>query len=127
MIDELHDFHFVMDKGMKEALTRLYIKEEKRSLSGIIVMILSLIGPLIKKEHLWGEQRKSRYLAVCNNPDEVREHVHVYFPKDVYRELKLMHQDLNVFSIAMVVREFLRFFLDLVKEHGDNVFQELTF
>ena len=32
---------------------------------------------------------------------------------------------MNYFSIAQMVRDFLRFFLDLVKEYGDKIFDEL--
>ncbi|MBN2444255.1 MAG: hypothetical protein JXJ04_23035 [Spirochaetales bacterium] len=106
---------------MKDKLEKLCICGQKVSLSGIIVKVLSMIAPVVKREHLWGDQRESRYTAVCDDPEEVREHVHVYFPEDVYRELKLLHQDLNVFSIAQLLREFLRFFLDFMEEHGENV------
>ena len=121
----VHVFHFVMDRGMKKKLINLDIFKKSGSLSSVIVKIFSLLAPLIKKEHKRGEQRVSRYLPVCNDADEIREHVHVYFPGEVYRQLKLIHQDLNVYSIAQLTRGFLRFFLALVKEYGNNVFQEL--
>ena len=121
----IHVFHFVMDRGMKKTLKNLDIFKKSGSLSGVIVQIFSILAPLIKKEYKWGEQRVSRYLPVCNDPDEIREHVHVYFPGEVYRQLKLIHQDLNVYSIAQLARGFLGFFLVLVKKYGNNVFQEL--
>jgi hypothetical protein len=77
------------------------------------------------KEHRWGEQRMSRYKAVCSDPDEVREHMHVYVPEELYRELKLLHQDLNFFSIAQMVREFLEWFLGFVDECAGDVLTEL--
>ena len=121
----MHIFHFVLDRGMKKELKKLDMYKETGSLSGVIVKIFSLLAPLIKKEHKWGEQRVSRYLPVCDDPDEIRDHVQVYFPGEVYRQLKLIHQDLNVYSIAQLIRGFLRFFLGLVNEFGNNVFQEL--
>ena len=121
----MHVFHFVMNRGMKKDLKKLDMYKKTGSLSGVIVKIFSLLAPLIKKEHQWGEQRASRYLPVCDDLDEIREHVQVYFPCKVYRQLKLMHQDLNVYSIAQLLREFLRIFLGLVEEYGNNVFQEL--
>ena len=122
---DVHVFHFVMDRGMKKDLKNPDIFKMGGSLSGVIVKIFSLLAPFIKKEHKWGEQRVSRYLPVCDDPDEIREHVQVYFPVKVYRQLKLIHQDLNVYSIAQLVRGFLRLFLDLVREFGNNVVQEL--
>ena len=64
-------------------------------------------------------------MPVSKNPDEMREHVHAYLPVDLYRELKLIHQDLNFFSIAQILRGFLEVFLALVEKFGDNILQEL--
>ena len=124
-LSHLHEFHFVLDRSMKKNLMGLKLYQKLGNLSGVITRILSLISPVIKREHKWGEQRKSRYLPVCNDPEEIREHMHVYFPEKVYREFKLMHQDLNYYSIAQLVREFLRYFLDLVQEYKDKTLDEL--
>ena len=121
----LLEFHFVMDRGMKSELMDLELYKKTGSLSGVIAKILILIGPVVKREQKWGDQRESRYLPVCDDPDEVREDVHAYLPIRLYRELKLMHADLNYYSIAQMVRDFLRFFLGLVKEYGDKIFDEL--
>ena len=110
---------------MKNSLQNLDIYKKSGSLSDVIVKILSFLSPVVKKKHKWGKQRKSRYLNVSSRPDEIREHVHAYFPGEVYRELKLLHQDLNYYSIAQLVREFLRLFLYLMKRFGDNVFMGL--
>ena len=118
----IHVFHFIMDRGMKKELKKLDMYEKEGSLYGVIMRIFSILTTIIKKEHKWGEQRVSRYLPVCDDPDEIREHVQVYFPEKVYRQLKLMHQDLNVYSIAQLLRRFLILFLNLVKEYGKNVF-----
>ena len=122
---DMHVFHFVMDRGMKKDLKKLDMYIEKGSLSGVIVKIFSLLAPVINKEHKWGEQRMSRYLPICDDPDEIREHVNVYFPGEMYREVKLLHADLNCFSIAQLLRGFLRFFLAWVNEYGNNALQEL--
>ena len=121
----LHDFHLVMGRGMKEDLRGLDLYEKAGSLSGVVVKVLSLLGPVINREHQWGEQRFAKYMPVTADPDEVREDVHVYMPEEVYRQVKLLHADLNYYSIAQMVRDFLRFFLDLVKEYGDKIFDEL--
>ena len=125
VLSQLHEFHFVLDRGMRKELMGLELYKRTGNLSGVIAKILILIGPVIKREHKWGEQRESRYLPVCEDPDEVREDVHAYLPVGFYRELKLMHADLNYYSIGQMVRDFLRFFLDLVKVYGENVFAEL--
>ena len=124
-MDGLHDFHFVMDRKMKNKLTSLDYFKGCKSVSGMIVNILKVLTPAIGKEHKWGKQRFSRYRAVCDDSEEIREHVHVYFPGEMYRELKLLHQDLNFYSIAQLLREVIDFFLGLVDMYRDEVFQEL--
>ena len=125
ILSHLHEFHFVITRSMKKSLKNLNVFRGFWNLSGIIVKVLTLLSPVVKREHKWGEQRMSQYMPVSGNPDEVREHVHAYLPVDLYRELKLIHQDLNFFSIAQIVRMFLQVFLDLVEKYGNNIFEEL--
>jgi len=119
--ESVHDFHFVLTEEMKKKLTGLDLFEGAKGLSGRIVRILQTLIPVLEKEHKWGEQRMSRYMNVCDDPEEVREHVHVYVPGELYRRLKAMHQDLNAYSIAQLVRGFLEFFLGMVERYGDGV------
>ena len=121
----LYEFHFVMGRSMKKNLMSLVMYGKMGSLSRVIMKILCLLMPVIEREHKWGEQRMSRYMYVSGNPNEKREHVHVYLPGTMYRRLKLMHQDLNFYSIAQIVRGFLEVFLGLVEEYGDDVYKEL--
>ena len=121
----LHEFHFILDSEMKQNLRDLPIYKATGSISGTIVKILLLLIPALEKEHKWGEQRMSRYIPVNENPDINREHIHTYIPNNLYRRMKLMHQDLNCYSIAQLVREFLKFYFDLVKKFGENIYKEL--
>jgi hypothetical protein len=123
--EKKHEFHFVIARTIREHLKNLTVFKKPMSFSGIIAEILKILRPVIKGEHKWGEQRMSKYRYVSEDKDEKRDHVHTYLDEDVYRELKLIHQDLNFYSIGQIVRGFVDFFLELVKEHGDNVFKEL--
>ncbi|MBN1699638.1 MAG: hypothetical protein JW881_19120 [Spirochaetales bacterium] len=120
----IHEFHLIITDIMKENLRSLTLFGSRRSLSGVIAGILSCIDPLIIKEHIWGRQRMNRYQAVSDNPDENRKHVHVYFTEDMYRKIKLLHADLNCFSIAQLVRWFLELFLAMVERYGNEVIKE---
>jgi hypothetical protein len=122
---EKHEFHFVIARSMREKLKELNVFKNPMSFSGIVAKIPSVLQPVVKVEHKWGEQRMSKYLYVSNNPDEKRDHVHAYLDENVYRELKLIHQDLNFYSISQIVRMFLDFFLELVEEHGENTLRYL--
>jgi hypothetical protein len=120
-----HEFHFVIRRSMRERLKKLTVFEKPLCFSAIIKKILKVLRPAIKVEHKWGVQRMSKYRYVSPDPDEERDHIHVYIDKDVYRELKLIHQDLNFYSIGQIMRMFLDLFLELVEEYGKNVFKYL--
>mgnify|MGYP003565447261 CR=1 FL=1 len=81
---DVHDFHFIMDRGMKERLMDLEVFKVSRGLSGVIVKILKALAPVVKDEHKWGEERMGRYLPVCGDADEIRESMHVYMPVEMY-------------------------------------------
>jgi hypothetical protein len=122
---EKHDFHFVIAQGMLEGLAGLRVFNKVMSFSGVVAEIISELAPVVKAEHKWGRQRRSRYLCVATDPGEDVRHVHAYLDEDVYRELKLIHQDLNFYSMAQILRLFLGLFLRLVDKYGDNVFRVL--
>ncbi|MBN1699895.1 MAG: hypothetical protein JW881_20460, partial [Spirochaetales bacterium] len=120
----LHEFHLIMTELMREKLLNLTMFGSWCSLSGVIAGILSCIDPLIIKEHIWGNQRMSRYRAVSDDPDDGRVHVHVYFTGGVYRKIKLLHADLNFYSIAQLLRWLLDVFLSMVERYGKRVIEE---
>lgn len=119
-----HEFHFVVNKVMKERLKELGLYVKSGSLSGVIKEVLKYLAPVIKREHDWGSQRISRYMLV-SEPGEGSVHVHAYFPQELYREIKVLHADVDSFSIAQLVRGFLGFFILLEDEYGDRVLEEL--
>ena len=121
----VHDFHFVMDRRMKNKLKELDFIKNSGSLSGILVKILHVLTPAFRKHHKWGKQQLSRYRFVCDDKEEIRDHVHMYIPGELYRELKLLHQDLNFYSIAQFVRGVIIFFLALVSVYEGEVFHIL--
>ncbi|MBN2532689.1 MAG: hypothetical protein JXB88_07360 [Spirochaetales bacterium] len=122
---QLHEFHFVISGNMKNRLKNLDFFKGFWGLSGIIVKILSLLVPVIKREHKHGKQRKNKYLYISPDRNEKREHVHAYLPMDLYRHFTLIHHDLSFFSIAQIIRVFLDLFLLLVDRFRDNTLQEL--
>lgn len=121
----IYTFHFVIGRDMKAELKDLDMYKKAGSLSGLIVNIFTLLAPGLENEYFYGKQRESCYEYVTDDPLMKREHIHVYMPDYLYRQLKLIHQDLNFYSIAQLARFFLRLFLDLVKEHGDGYRKEI--
>ncbi|MBN2531393.1 MAG: hypothetical protein JXB88_00805 [Spirochaetales bacterium] len=124
-LPRLHEFHFVIGQSMKTRLEELDVWGRLDNISGIIVRILLLLVPVIKREHDWGEQRESRYEYVSPDPNEKREHAHAYLPENLYRKLKLIHHDLNFFSMGQIVRFFIGVFFRLVDEYKEDVLKEL--
>ncbi|MBN2532825.1 MAG: hypothetical protein JXB88_08040 [Spirochaetales bacterium] len=122
---KLHEFHFVITQSMRIYLEELDVFKGLHSISHIVVRILLLLLPVIKREHDWGKQHYSRYRYVSPDPKEKRVHAHASLPEDLYRKLKLIHQDLNFFSMAQIVRFFLEVFLLLVEKHKDAILRAL--
>jgi hypothetical protein len=50
----------------------------------------------------------------------------VYMPGGLYRELKLLHQGLNFYSIAQFMRGLLEWFLEFVDECEGDALKELA-
>ncbi|MBN2533280.1 MAG: hypothetical protein JXB88_10330, partial [Spirochaetales bacterium] len=125
-LPELHEFHFVIGHNMRMRLEELDVFGELyNNISGIVARILLLLVPVIKREHDWGEQRDSRYEYVSPDRRETRVHTHAYLPEDLYRKLKLIHHDLNFFSMGQIVRFFIRVFFKLVDEYKEDILKEL--
>ena len=121
----LYEFHFKLDLEMKNRLKGVAMFKNTRSLSGLIVRILKWLSPRIEKEHIFGKQRMSMYKFVNDDMDIKRESVHVYLPDYLYRKLKLMHQDLNFYSMAQLLRFILGIFLDVTEKYGNKIIYKL--
>jgi hypothetical protein len=121
----IYNFHFVMDTDMRVELEKLHLYKNAGNLSGFIVDIFTQLKPGLEYKYFYGKQMESRYKYVTDNRETAREHIHVYMPHYLYRQLKLLHQDLNYYSMAQLVRDFLRFFIDVVNEYGENYQEEL--
>jgi hypothetical protein len=114
----LYEFHFKVDNTLKTDLMVLPKKDGARSLSGLIRTILAFLSEKMDAEHYFGKERESRYEYVHNDLDVERESVHVYLTKQLYGKLKMMHHDLNFYSIAQLLRWLLRFYVGLVRVYG---------
>ena len=122
---KLYEFHFRIDLEMERELTNLELYKNQKKFSRLIINIIKILCPRLENELLVGRQRNNRYKLVNSNTKIERKSVHVYMPCSMYRKLKLMHHDLNFYSIAQLLRWILRFFLNLNKEYGENVVNKL--
>ena len=118
---KIYKFHFKMDVEMMQTLANTSIFRKIGNFSRLIIRVLTMLSPCMEKQHLKGEQMMSRYQLIHDDMEIERKSVYVYLPDSRYRQLKLMHQDLNYYSMAQLLRLILSVFLDLTKEYGDDV------
>ena len=122
---EMTTFHFKVDILMMDELTNLELFQKTQSLSKTINRILMQLFPVIEKEDAEGRQRFSKYRLIHENKDVTRMHVVVKIPVFMYRRLKALHDVLNYYSVAQLLRDLLRLHLDLVGMYGDKYGEEL--
>ncbi|MBN2535160.1 MAG: hypothetical protein JXB88_19925 [Spirochaetales bacterium] len=122
---EITTFHFKMDIKMMDELTDLSLFQKTQNLSETICRILMQLFPVIEKEDKEGVQRLSEYKLINEDMNVKRKHVIVQIPDFLYRRLKCLHDVLNYYSMAQLVRDLLLWFLDLVRRFGDGYEEEL--
>ena len=119
---EGHKFHLVIGRKLKKSLENLPEFDRGMGAADLIGRILSHFVPLMEKEHQRCEQQYSRYRFVSPDPEEKRDHINVDLPEKAYRFLKVMHQDMNFYSIGQIIRRYLVLFLRLTRVFGTKTF-----
>lgn len=77
--------------------------------------LLYLLKPIMKKVLVREEEEYSHFKI-----EENTKYILIYMDEGIYRFLKKMHQALNYFSIAQIVRRACRLFLHFVEKWGVN-------
>jgi hypothetical protein len=119
-------FHFKMDIQMMDKLTDLELFERTHSVSETIKRIFLQIFPLIEQEDYKEVQHFSKYRLIHDDTDVKRVRVVTRIPDFLYRRLKSLHDVLNYYSMAQLVRDLLQWYLALVDEFGPNLEDELV-
>ncbi|HOL57564.1 MAG TPA: hypothetical protein PK351_09545 [Spirochaetota bacterium] len=110
------DFDFVINKDLFEKIKSL--KEKTNiGLSKLIREIIIFMIPFLRKKHLFEKRREKDY-KIINATHKIR----VYLPKEVYNELKMVHDQINSFSIATLVRELLETYFSGIENYGEKNF-----
>ena len=117
----IYEFHFKVDAQMKIDLESTDEYKKSGNLSGLIVKILESLCGKMENKHFFGEQKNSAYEFINEDFAVKRESVHVYLPAALYRKLKLMHNNLNFYSIAQLLREVLGVYVGLDRVHKEGV------
>ena len=120
-----HEFHFKLNGHIRSRLCRTEVFGRIGTFSGTFRWIIGFMAPVIRREEKWGKQRESRYLFVAPGCEEGPDDVHVYLEEEAYRQLKMLHHDLDFYSIAQLVRFLIGVFLDLEDIYGVGVVEYL--
>ncbi|MBN2545996.1 MAG: hypothetical protein JXB50_09370 [Spirochaetes bacterium] len=106
----IHNFHFKLEISTIEKLKKV---SNLKSLSGKINYIIKSSYKFIEKSHYFEKEKESSY-----NRIKPSKNFHVYLHKEDYRRLKQIHQDLNYFSIAQILRTIINRFLFYYEKYG---------
>jgi hypothetical protein len=117
-----HEFHFVLNQ-------KLYFKLLKKSkclnkdLSKTIVVAFEKLNTFIEKNHFISKEKGCKYKHLADKEEKLC-HIHCYLPEHFYRKLKHIYNDLNVYSMAQILRKIIEFFLMGCSKYGDRCFLE---
>ena len=115
----MKEFDFVLNKSLFDKIK--YLKEKKnKDLSVIVREIILLMIPVLRKKHLYEKRREKDYKFI-----NATEKIRVFLPDEVYNELKLVHDQLNSFSIATLIRELLEVYFAGIQIYGEEKFMKM--
>ncbi len=111
----IREFNFMIGKELQDKIED-YCKIKNISQNKCLTIILNMMLPLLKKEHLTSEERGNKYQVFT-----AVKRIHLYLDEKLYRELKLIHSNLDFFSMASIVRFLMEEFFERVKNSdGDE-------
>ena len=117
-----HELHFIAGEKMFNTIEKIS-KEMDRSFSATIIIIYLYLIPFFEKNHLIAQEKESKIEAV-GSEEEIRRHIHCYLPQELYRKLKLFHQDMNTYSMAQIMRKMMHYFIIGYNKYGLESFIE---
>ncbi|HOJ63342.1 MAG TPA: hypothetical protein PLE45_02870 [Spirochaetota bacterium] len=115
----MKEFDFVINQVLFNKIENLK-KINNRNFSVIVREIILLMMPVLRKKHLYEKRRKKDYKFI-NGTEKIR----VFLPEEIYNELKLVHDQLNSFSIATLIRELLEIYFIGIETYGEKKFMQI--
>ena len=112
----MKEFDFVLNQNLFEKINNLKDKKDK-DLSTLIREIIIFMLPVLKRKHLFEKRRDKDYKFI----NAIRR-IRIYIPEEVYNELKLVHDHINSFSIAILIRELLEIYFAGIEVEGEEEF-----
>ncbi|HPP04593.1 MAG TPA: hypothetical protein PK351_07175 [Spirochaetota bacterium] len=112
----MKEFDFVLNQNLFEKINNLKDKKDK-DLSTLIREIIIFMLPVLKRKHLFEKRRDKDYRFIG-----ATQRIRIYIPEEVYNELKLVHDHINSFSIAILIRELLELYFAGIEVEGEEEF-----
>jgi hypothetical protein len=112
-----YELHIVLNEKLLSDLKKHSRRLNSKSVSSAIVEIFEKYLPYLEKTQIEFQNRKSSYKLIADLKEK-RKHVHVYFPEKYYRKLKELHQYINFYSIAQIIREIIELYLKECFKNG---------
>ena len=103
------DFHFIIDRKTHKRLMKLS-NQTKMSISSTVIHIFEKMTPYLEKKHIKFCENTGEY-SLISPSDNNRKSIHVYLPVEYHRKLKLLHMDLNYYSMGKILREIIQEYL----------------
>ena len=111
-----YEFHFKINEKTLEKL-KILARKLEMSLSKTIIFIFMSMHIFIERNHLMTKEKDSKYKIIADFEEE-RYSVHSYIELEIYKKLKHIHQDLNFYSMAQILREVIERFLEGCEKYG---------
>lgn len=112
MKNSMHDFHFIIDQE-----DYLKLKEMRRkykiSVSEISRRILNKMTPFLEKIHLFKTEELSKQKRIKNPVNR-----HIYLEESAYRKIKQIHDNNNIYSMGIIIRNIIKIFLKYHEKYG---------
>ncbi len=110
----IREFNFMIGKELQDKIKN-YCETKNISRNRCLTIIFAMMIHLLKKEHFTGEERGNKYQVFT-----AVKKIHLYLDEKLYRELKLMHSNLDFFSMASIVRFLIEEFFKRVKNNNGD-------
>jgi len=109
------EFNFMINEELNNKL-KDYCEQRNIPCSKAINKIIKIMLPIIKKHHFFSKENNCKYKIII-----AVKKIHSHLDKRLYRELKLVHSNLNFYSIAILVRYLLKKFFELLEKKNGRV------
>jgi len=107
----IREFNFMIGQELHIKIEN-YRNENNISYNKAIFIIFNMMIPLLKKEHFTGNEKNSKYQLI-----KAVKRVHLYLEDEIYREIKLIHSNLNFYSMAILVRFLIEEFFKIYEKN----------